>query len=123
MKNQFNYQCIAESKQGYVHVHASGIALPSCIIKMYEDVTTRAKMKNLSKILVELTDCELDYSGSEVLRVMKKVAPLLAQFTVARVVAHACYKNELIETISAKQALPIKNFDNRDCAISWLTKQ
>ena len=81
MKNQFNYQCVAENEQGYVHVRASGKAMPSCIVKMYEDVTTFAKAENLTKLLVEFIDCELDYSSSEVLRVMKKVSPLLEQFT------------------------------------------
>ncbi|WP_448565371.1 hypothetical protein [Thalassotalea ganghwensis] len=123
MKKNLNYQCFAENQQNYVYVCASGKATPSCIIDMYDNVTQYANTLNINKLLISFTELELCYSGSEVLRVMKKIAPLLSQFTIARIVALDCYKNDLIEAISTQKSLPVKNFENEAAAIDWLVTQ
>ena len=117
---EFRYSVAPQDN--FLLVEANGKAQPNLIISMYEDVVKQAEKLQISSILLNAVELQLDYSSLNTMEVMARLKEILKGMYLARVVSFGDYKNSLIETISEQQQLTIKNFDDMDTAKSWLAK-
>lgn len=119
MSTVFAYE-ICQQNQGHLQVSLSGVAGVRDILSMYDDVCLRAKEQQIDKILVDVTGCKLDYPMTQFVPLMKQLARILAPFRVARVCNVFEFRQDLIENISNKSSVMLKNFTCEQQAINWL---
>ena len=73
--------------------------------------------------MLNVTELTLDYSGSDVVKVLKLITELFNHFYIARIVNPADFKSNLIEVFAQKHALNINSFFSEDEAYDWLIVQ
>lgn len=119
MSTPFEYKVCQQADQ-YVRVQPSGAAGVKDILSMYQDVCDLAISKKSDKLLLDTTAMKLDYPMTELLPLMKKLEQLLVDFKVARVCNVFEFRQDLIENISAKANLDLRNFADESEALVWL---
>lgn len=119
MSTQFEYK-VCESQDQYVKVLPSGPAGVNDILYMYQDICDQAKTSQANKLLFDMTAMELDYPMTELLPLMKKLEGLLSNFKVARICNVFEFRQDLIENISAKANIQLRNFGDESEALTWL---
>ncbi|KAF7769713.1 hypothetical protein PCIT_a2604 [Pseudoalteromonas citrea] len=104
-----------------VAVTAKGCGKPDEVIDMYEKIQHFAQLHHMTKVLLNVVELKLNYSGSDVLKVTKVIETLLPHFRVARVVSPADFRSDLIDLFANTISLEIKSFHDEHHAIEWLT--
>lgn len=122
MSTQFQYQICQRAEQ-YVKVEPSGAANANEILFMYQDVCDQAASNQANMLLLDMTAIELSYPLTELLPLMKKLENVLADFKVARICNVFDFRQDLIENISAKANLQLRNFGEESEALTWLLEQ
>ena len=90
------------------------------ILVMYRDICDLAESHRANKLLFDMTEIQLDYPMTELLPLMKKLEAVLANFKVARICNVFEFRQDLIENISAKANLQLRNFPDETEALTWL---
>lgn len=119
MPTQFEYKVCQQADQ-YVKVLPTGPAGVQDILYMYQEVCDLAKSNKADKLLLDTTAMELDYPMTELLPLMKRLETILVNFKVARVCNVFEFRQDLIENISAKANLKLRNFSEEAEALDWL---
>lgn len=119
MSTLFEYK-VCPQVDNYVKVLPSGAAGSKDILSMYQDICTLAESKKSDKLLLDMTAIELTYPMTELLPLMKNLEDLLARFKIARICNVFEFRQDLIENISAKANLELRNFADETAALAWL---
>ncbi len=114
---KFTYQMQADQ---YIVVKAQGNANAEQIEAMYRNAHNVAASHKVNKLLVDLAEARLSYPMEHFLPLMHRLKPVLTHFKTARVIKNESFRHDLVETVSQKSALKLKNFDDRHQAINWL---
>ena len=119
MSTQFDYQ-VNQQADDYIRVSLSGVAGVKEIIFMYQDVCDVAGENQFNKLLIDATDVKMEFAMTEFVPMMKKLSVLLADFKVARLCNVFEFRQDLIESVSVKSNIVLKNFTAESEAIDWL---
>lgn len=122
MSTQFEYKVCQQAEQ-YVKVQPSGAAGVKDILFMYQDVCDLAESSKANRLLLDMTAIELSYPLTDLLPLMKRLEQVLAGFKVARICNVFEFRQDLIENISAKANLQLRNFGEESEALTWLLEQ
>ncbi|BBN82481.1 hypothetical protein PA25_24660 [Pseudoalteromonas sp. A25] len=122
-KKAFSYSVDIYHNLGYILVVAQGCGSKSDIKNMYQTIGKAAKIAKIDKLILNGTQLTLDYSGSDVIKVLKMIARLFNHFYIARVITPADFKSDLIDVFAQRHALNIKSFFNEHDAYEWLITQ
>lgn len=122
MSTQFEYKVCQQAEQ-YIKVQPSGSAGVKEILFMYQDACDLAESSKANKLLLDMTAIELSYPLTELLPLMKRLEDMLADFKVARICNVFEFRQDLIENISAKANLQLRNFGEEAEALTWLLEQ
>ncbi|CAH9049441.1 hypothetical protein PSECIP111951_01346 [Pseudoalteromonas holothuriae] len=121
--NPFSYSLDIYHTLGYIHVVAKGCGSKDDIANMYQTIKKTADTTKLNKLLLNVTELTLGYSGSDVLKVLNVIKQLFSHMYIARVVDPADFKSDLIETFAQKHTMNIKSFFNENVAYDWLVNK
>lgn len=119
MSTQFNYQVAPQAEQ-YVKISANGSAGKNEILAMYRDVCAVAIDNGCKRLFVDATQITLDFPMTEFVPIMKELTGMLASFKVARLCNVFEFRQDLIENVSGKSNLELKNFTTNEEALAWL---
>jgi len=119
MSTPFEYK-VCQQAESYVKVYLSGSAGAREIEFMYQDVCEVAEANQFDKLLVDAQNLTLDFHMTEFVPLMKKVSSLLVGFKVARVCKVFEFRQDLIENVSKKSDVDLKNFTDETAAVTWL---
>ncbi|MBD1581152.1 hypothetical protein [Pseudoalteromonas sp. S16_S37] len=119
----FSYSLDIFHHLGYMMVIAQGRGSKNDITNMYQTIEKTSKTAKINKLMLNVTELTLDYSGSDVVKVLKLITELFNHFYIARIVNPADFKSDLIEVFAQKHALNIKSFFSEDEAYDWLIVQ
>ncbi|NOU51415.1 hypothetical protein HG263_12835 [Pseudoalteromonas sp. JBTF-M23] len=119
----FSYSLDIFHHLGYMMVIAQGQGSKSEITNMYQTIEKTAKIAKVNKLMLNVTELTLNYSGSDVVKVLKLISRLFNHFYIARIVTPADFKSDLIEVFAQKHALNIKSFFCENEAYDWLIEQ
>lgn len=119
MSAPFEYK-VCPQIDNYVKVLPSGAAGSQDILAMYQDICDLADSNKSDKLLLDMTTIELAYPMTELLPLMKRLEELLASFKVARICNVFEFRQDLIENISVKANLELRNFADETSALAWL---
>ena len=122
-RDAFSYSLEVHQNSAYIRVIAHGCGSTEDINKMYQTIDNSAKLVGINKLLLNVTELTLDYSGSDVVKILKVIKQLFGHWHIARVINPADFKNDLIEAFAQKHALNIKSFLSEDEAQDWLSQQ
>lgn len=120
MSTPFEYK-VCQQAEGYLAVDLIGDAGTNEIVFMYQDVCDVAQSNEFDKILVNAKKLNLDFSMTEFVPLMKQLSPLLSQFKIARLCNVFEFRQDLIENVSLKENIALKNFKEESEAVIWLT--
>ncbi|MBE0368114.1 hypothetical protein [Pseudoalteromonas aurantia] len=120
--HQFQYDIITDLPTSIIKVSVKGSGTPTEVINMYDEINRVAKLHNKPNLLLNVVNLKLNYSGSDVLKVMKAIENILLHVRIARVVSPADFKSDLIDLFADNNALEIKSFYSEELAITWLNE-
>lgn len=119
MSTPFEYQVDQQSEQ-YIKVSAQGSAGMNEIIFMYQDLCSVAAENGYNKLFIDVTDLVLDFPMTDFVPLMNQLTELLADYKVARLCNVFEFRQDLIENVSGKANLDLKNFTEQSEALAWL---
>lgn len=122
MTIEFSYQ-VCQQEAEYLKVDAKGVAGVKDIEFMYQGVCEIAKDHSCAKILMNAKGLELEFQMTDFVPLMQKLSTRLSTFKIARVCDVYGIKQDLIENMSMKTKLNLKNFSNETDAKQWLLNQ
>ena len=119
MSTPFEYK-VCQQAEGYIKVELQGNAGTNEIVFMYQDVCDVAESNQFNRLLIDATGVTLDFPMTEFVPLMKKLSFMLEGFKVARLCNVFEFRQDLIENVSAKAEVILKNFTEEAEAIDWL---
>lgn len=119
MSTQFHYHIDQQAEQ-YLKLSAHGAAGKSEILSMYQDACNAALNNSCFKLLVDVKGLTLAFPMTEFVPTMNQLTGMLAHFKVARLCKVFEFRQDLIENVSGKANLNLKNFSEDEKALAWL---
>jgi hypothetical protein len=119
MTNVFHFK-LALDERGYVKIVAYGDASVSDIENMYQSVLEYSKQQETEKVMFDAVNVNLSYPMDQFLPLMERLSAYLSSLKVARVVKAEGFRQDLIETVSHKLNLDLRNFSCSEQANDWL---
>lgn len=119
MSTQFNYHFDQQFEQ-YLKLSAQGSAGKNEILTMYKEACAIALNNSCFKLLVDVQNVTLDFPMTEFVPIMNQLTGMLANFKVARLCNVFEFRQDLIENVSGKSNLNLKNFSEDKEALAWL---
>ncbi|MCG7565750.1 hypothetical protein MHM95_05555 [Pseudoalteromonas sp. CnMc7-15] len=79
-----------------------------------------ANSYNAKAVLIDVREFEHAYAKDEFIDVCNKLAPLLGQLIIARVVSYQGFMHELVTQKVRELGVRVRNFDCQEQARNWL---
>ena len=117
MSTQFH---VEQQFEQYLKLSAHGSAGKSEILTMYQEACSAALNNSCFKLVVDVKNLTLDFPMTEFVPIMNQLTGMLANFKVARLCNVFEFRQDLIENVSGKSNLNLKNFSEHEEALAWL---
>jgi hypothetical protein len=119
MKTPFQFK-ICDMDDHVLKVKVEGHANKNNIVDMYEAIHGKALSAKRSKVLMDATNMAFDYPMTDFIPLVNSIKHLVKDLKVARVCEPYEQRQEIIQSYSDKENLPLRNFNNCEEAKAWL---
>lgn len=119
MSTPFNYYIEQQAEQ-YLTLSAQGSAGKKEILSMYQEACELGLKQNCFNLMVDVKQVTLDFPMTDFVPIMNELTDMLATFKIARLCNTFEFRQDLIENVSGKANLNLKNFSEDEEALAWL---
>ncbi|MEI5638447.1 MULTISPECIES: hypothetical protein [unclassified Pseudoalteromonas] len=118
---KFSYRTTIDLKEKLIHAAAYGDCVEDDIVNMYKNLGNYLKSNDFKHLLIDVSQLNITYDYPNVLTVLKKINEVLDGIAIARIVSPKDAKSGLIEAFAEKHQLKLRNFENQQDAVAWLS--
>lgn len=107
----------------YLHFTIEGEAEIEHIENLYDAILMHAKQRKNFNVLVDATNAEYVYPLEKFVPMVNRLAEKLKHLRIARLCQVDDFRQDLIEAMSIKQNINLRNFPDQMQALRWLLKE
>ena len=114
------YQIDVDTEQNLLRATVQGLLNSQDVIALYQVFTFIGNTHKITRLLLDFCQSDLAYSSASVVDVSHRLADLIKDFKVARVINSGDYRQTMIEQVFSQLDVQLRNFEDRDAGIIWL---